>query len=142
MWTRAHVYASAFVFVCTAASAAENAYGPFNIQSGKVTKQPYEDVGKSADHSQIFSAEPERFFLEDSWTIKMISAHGKNTWCRFENFHRVPVQVTLPNGQKSTIPMVNSFAVRAHAETGSGLTPDVRTAFAECETSAKTVRFD
>jgi hypothetical protein len=116
-------------------------YGPFNLQSGKVTKQPFESGGKSADHGQCYASPPERFFIESGWNIQMISAHGKNADCHFESFSRAPVDVTLPNGTKVTLPMVNNFCVRAHAETGSGFTAEVVTAWAECNVSANTVQF-
>ena len=141
MWVR-YFPLCYLVFAWTAAQAAEDAYGPFNLQSGKVTKQPFEDKGKTADHAQVFKAEPDRFFLESSWAIRGIGYHGKNADCHFEGIHRVPVDVTLQNGQKVTIPMVDGFVVRAHAETGSGLTKELVTAWAECEISAKTVRFN
>ena len=130
-----------FVGVVVGGHAVADPYGPFNLQSGKVTKQAQSSSGQSADRPQCYKAEGERF-LENSWRFQMISAHGKNADCHIDGTPtRVSVDVTLPNGSKVSMPLVSQFCVRAHAETGSGFTKDVRTAWAECNVSAVTIQF-
>jgi hypothetical protein len=116
-------------------------YGPINIQSGRVTKQPHDSGGKTADRVQVCKAPPDRYFVEDSWHLNQISAHGKNAGVHFESFKRMPIDVTLPNGKTVKIAVVTEFVVRAHAETGSGYTKDVRTAWAEAEIFADLEEF-
>ncbi|MES0884457.1 hypothetical protein [Roseibium sp. SCP14] len=58
----------------------DETFGPINIQSGKVSKPPNDDKGKTAHREQWISAPPDRYFVEDSWKINMVSAHGKNAY--------------------------------------------------------------
>lgn len=116
-------------------------FGPINVQSGKVTKQPYEDKGKTAHREQAFNAPADRYFVEDSWIINVISANGKNAYVRIKEIVRKDISATLENGVKTTIKVVVSIIVEAHAETGSGLSVDVKTAWAEAEFSALTQEF-
>lgn len=116
-------------------------FGPINIQSGKVSKPPHDDKGKTAHREQWISAPSDRYFVEDSWQISMISAHGKNAYVRVVEVKRKAVQITLPSGSVVEHRFVVSLFVVAHAETGSGYTGDARTAWAEAELTAQMQEF-
>lgn len=115
----------------------EDAFGPFNLQSGKVHAV---GTGKSANRTQCYNAPKDRYFVQDSWKIGMVSAAGKNAFCRFTEFKKSPITTTLQNGSKVKIDLVTEFCVWAHAETGSNT--GGKTAWAECEVSARSQEFD
>jgi hypothetical protein len=55
-------------------------YGPFDIQSGKVTSTS--DSGATADRSQWYTAPDDRFFVDESIKITLISARPQHVvWC-------------------------------------------------------------
>lgn len=116
-------------------------YGPFNIQSGKVTKKALESTGKTAHRDQWFKAPSDSFFVEGSWAIKTISAGGKNAAITIVRFKRKIVEITLPSGAKIDHQFVTAFLVSAHAETGSGKSLSDKTAWAEGEVSAEIQEF-
>ncbi len=117
-------------------------YGPFNFQSGKVSKKALESTGKTAHRDQWYDAPNDRYFVEDTWHVHIISAKGKNAGITINDFKKTPVEVTLPNGTKVTHHFVTSFHASAHAETGSGKTLTDVTAWVEGEVSAETQEFD
>lgn len=121
------------------ASQAGDAYGPYNLQSGKVHKLAHQG-GKTAHRSQTYAAGPDRYFVEGSWRIRMISANGKNAGCNVTRVDRTPVTVTLPSGAQVTHTFATRFVVAAHAETGSKFGQE-KSAWAECEVSATTQEF-
>jgi len=116
-------------------------YGPINIQSGKVSKPPHDDEGKTAHREQWISAPPDRYFVEDSWKVSMISAHGKNAYVQVAEVKRKAIKITLPNGAVVEQKFVVGLRVVAHAETGSGYTADAKTAWAEANFSAEMQEF-
>lgn len=116
---------------------AEDTFGPYNLQSGKVYAV---GTGKSANRTQCYNAPKDRYFVQDSWKIGMVSAAGKNAFCRFTEFKKSPITTTLQNGKKVKIDLVTEFCVWAHAETGSNT--GGKTAWAECEVSARSQEFD
>lgn len=117
-------------------------YGPINIQSGKVQKGALDDSGKTAHRDQWFDAPPDRFFVEDSWKIEMISDHGKNAYVKIVDVKRKPVKITLPSGVVIDHNFAVSLRVAAHAETGSGFTFETKTAWAEGTLIASTQEFE
>ncbi|XKM41288.1 hypothetical protein A4U53_011110 [Rhizobium ruizarguesonis] len=109
--------------------------GPFNIQSGKVSKGPGDDTGETADRAQTYTAPADHFINEESIAVHLTSAHGKNAGVRVESVHKEPRKFRIPAGDEVTLPVPISFVVRAHAETGSGYSRDTITAWAEAEVS-------
>jgi hypothetical protein len=116
-------------------------FGPINIQSGKVSKSPGNDKGETAHRAQWISAPPDRYFVEDTWKISMISSAGKNAYIRVTEVKRKPVSIVLPNGSVVTHEFVVQVHVVAHAETGSGYSADTKTAWAEGEFTAEMQEF-
>lgn len=117
-------------------------FGPINIQSGKVRKGAFDDSGKTAHRDQWFDAPPDRYFVEDSWKINMISDHGKDAFVKIVEVKRKPVKITLPNGSVLDHKFAVSLRVVAHAETGSGFTSETKTAWAEGELVAEMQEFE
>lgn len=116
-------------------------FGPFNFQSGKVSKKALESTGKTAHRAQWFDAPNDRYFVEDSWHVDIISAKGKNAGITINDFKKTGVDVTLPNGETVTHQFVTSFYAVAHAETGSGKSLSDITAWVEGNVSAETQEF-
>lgn len=110
--------------------------GPFNLQSGKVSKSSFESGGKTAHREQWFRTPPDNYFVEDSWQVQIVSIGGKNAYVRIVEFVRTAVDVTLPSGVIVQHAVVTAFRVVAHAETGSGYSAGAKTAWAEANISA------
>ena len=118
----------------TSAAAEQSAFGPFNMQSGKVYK-PFGSLGKTAHREQWFRAPAGHYFVEESIKVQMISAHGKNAGVRIAKVEKAPFSVTLANGDTVTMQLPVAFLAVAHAETGSDRSKAV-TAWAEAKVGA------
>lgn len=105
--------------------------GPFNVRSGKVCKVAHKNQAKIADKAQTFEAPARHFINESSIQITETSVNGKNVAVRLESVRRELRKVPTPTGGVRTMRVPVSFVVRAHAETGSGLTENAVTAWAE-----------
>jgi hypothetical protein len=114
-------------------------YGPFNIQSGKVTST--NDRGETAHRSQWYSAPQDRFFAEQSIHIKINSAVGHNTHCNVVEVKRKTIMLHN-DGIEVPVSVITDFRVEAHAETGSGAWNIRKTAWIEAEVEADLVKYE
>lgn len=128
------------VSTATAAVAADEQYGPFNLDGGQITcKSPSGDEIKKF---QTFKAPTDRFFKEDTISVRKISGWApKAERCEVTGVRRSNIKVKTDYGELN-VSVIKEFDVFAGADCGTNVAQYVgKTASIECEVSATMTKY-
>lgn len=130
----------ALYFAVTSSAVFAENYGPFNFDGGKISCN--DDRGPEIKKSQAYEAPPDRFFVEDSISVREISGWGKAHSCSVSDVRKKEIPVNTDFGTIS-VKVISGFTVFAHADCGSGVSNNSggKTASVECEVSAKLQKY-
>lgn len=129
-----------FVLAGNLANAAEEDYGPFNFDGGKIACN--DDSGPEIKKTQVYRTTNDRFFVENSINVGEISGWGKAHACSIFDVKKKNITVKTDVGTFN-MPAIYEFSVYAHADCGSGIANNCcgKTASVECSVSAKTQKY-
>jgi hypothetical protein len=134
----------ALVVACLLSSqvafAAEEAYGPFNLDGGHIScKSPSGDEIKKA---QVYRAPGDRFFKESSMAVNKIAGWApRKDGCELQSVKREDISVTTDFGTVS-VPVIKEFTAYAYADCGTNVAQFAgKTAAIECSVSATMVKY-
>ncbi|MBW8355650.1 MAG: hypothetical protein K0M54_17700 [Pseudomonas sp.] len=124
----------------TSALAAEEKYGPFNLDGGQITcKSPSGDEIKKTQH---YTTTNDRFFKEGSISIRLKSGWAPKEYkCELSAVRRQPIKVKTEAGEVE-VSVIKEFDVFAGADCGTNIAQYLgKTASIECEVSAVVVKY-
>lgn len=130
-----------FCLACsTSTLAADEQYGPFNLDGGKIACN--NDSGPEIKKTQVYAAPPDRFFVEESINVSTISGWGKSSSCSVSAVTKKDITANTDYGP-ITVKVISDFSVFAHADCGSGVINNIggKTASIECSVSAKLQKY-
>lgn len=122
------------------AMAAEDTFGPFNLDGGKIACN--NDNGPEIKKFQNYKATADRFFVEDSISVSEVSGLGKSHSCSISDIQKKKIKVKTNRGEFETS-VIDNFTVFAHADCGSGWLNNSggKSASIECTVSAKMQKY-
>ena len=124
----------------TASFAAEEAYGPFNLDGGHIAcKSPSGDEIKK---TQNYRATGDRFFKEGSISVSKTSGWApKKEGCEVSAVRRQLIKVTSDVGEFE-VSVIKDFDVYVYADCGTDIARYVgKTASIECSVGATLVKY-
>lgn len=132
--------AALLLMSCGTVAWAQDRFGPFNLDGGKIACN--DDSGPEIKKTQVYSAPPDRFFVEKSILVQELSGWGKKHYCEVSSLKKKPVTARTDMGD-ITFEVVYEFAVFAHADCGSGWDNNSggKTASIECTVSAEMQKY-
>lgn len=135
-----HVLALGFTLMTVPALAADESFGPFKYDGGKISCN--DDRGPEIQQYETYRAPSDRFFKEGSITVAEISGWGKEHSCSVSEIKRKTIKVHTDYGEIETS-VISEFTIYAHADCGSGLANNSggKTAAVECSVSATTTKY-
>lgn len=132
--------APALLLAVSPALAADEAYGPFNVDGGHITCKSFS--GDEIKKTQTFRTTEDRFFKEDTAVVRMISGWApKSHSCSISAIRRALIPVTTEAGIIN-VSVIKEFDVYAAADCGTDSAKFAgMTASIECEASATVVKY-
>ena len=126
--------------VSTATLAADEAYGPFNLDGGHITCKS--TSGDEIKKTQNYRATGDRFFKEGSITVSKISGWApKKDGCEVSAVRRQSIKVNTDVGEVE-VSVIKDFDVYVYADCGTDIARYAgKTASIECSVGATLVKY-